>query len=80
MRGTHTGVSAFAQNGQPQPSFQDNAPIQNSTGYATTTAAARQALPQPSFNDNAAIAGGETVETPSSTTASIAAPAPSFNG
>ena len=73
-------VSAFAQNGQlPQPSFQDNAPVQESAGYATTSASTRQALPQPSFNDNAVIvAGGETVETSSTATASI--PAPSFNG
>ena len=73
-------VSAFAQDVQlPQPSFNDNAPIQASAGYATTSAKARQALPQPSFNDNAPIiAGGETVESPSTATAAV--PAPSFNG
>ena len=72
-------VSAFAQNAQlPQPSFNDNAPIQVSAGYATTSAATRVGLPQPSFNDNAMIAGGETVESPSTATAAI--PAPSFNG
>ena len=73
-------VSAFAQDGQlPQPSFQDNAPVQASGSYATTSVVARQAVPQPSFNDNAPIvAGGETREAPSTATAAI--PAPSFNG
>jgi hypothetical protein len=76
-------VSAFAQDArlQPQPSFNDNAPVASQPTTDTGTAIARQALPQPSFNDNAPIASDAVRTTTTSTdSASAAVPAPSFAG
>jgi hypothetical protein len=75
-------VSAFAQDGrlQPQPSFNDNAPVASQPTTDTGTVLARQALPQPSFNDNAPIASQAVRTTTSTDSASAAVPAPSFAG
>jgi hypothetical protein len=43
-------VSAFAQNGQPQPSFNDNAPIASQAVRTTVVSdSATAAAPAPSF-------------------------------
>jgi hypothetical protein len=50
-------VYAQAQGQWPQPSFNDDAPVQYSATPSPTsrTPIARQDLPQPSFNDNAPV-------------------------
>lgn len=69
-------ISAYA--GNPQPSFNDNAPVQSQPA-STETAVARADLPQPSFNDAMAVST-QVVVTPSSNPAATIAPAPSFAG
>ena len=69
-------LSAYA--GNPQPSFNDNAPVQ-SQPVSTETAVARGDLPKPSFNDNAE-ANAQAIVAPSVNATMATIPAPSFAG
>ncbi len=78
---TLSSASVNAQN--PQPSFQDSAPVQ--TAPATTeTVIVKQNFPKPSFQDNAEVAGAavviERADDAATPVAHSAAPLPSFNG
>lgn len=70
-------LSAYA--GNPQPSFNDNAPVQSQPASTGDTAIARRDLPQPSFNDNAE-ANNAVVVTPGVNATMATIPAPSFAG
>jgi hypothetical protein len=48
-------VYAQAQNRLPQPSFNDNAPIQSDSSSTQRTPIVHQDFPQPSFNDDAPV-------------------------
>ena len=69
-------ISAYA--GNPQPSFNDNAPVQSQPA-SSDTAIARGDLPKPSFNDNAE-ANAQAIVTPSVSATMATIPAPSFAG
>lgn len=71
-------VSATAFAADPQPSFNDNAPIQAEPARQATVV--KGDLPKPSFNDNAAIADSGETNTRGSDSAVANVPAPSFAG
>jgi hypothetical protein len=75
---TLASASVYAQN--PQPSFQDSAPVP-ATQTATNTVIVKQNFPQPSFNDNATVAAVVTQAAEAKpAVAHVSAPLPSFNG
>jgi hypothetical protein len=74
---TLASASVFAQD--PQPSFQDSAPVP--AAQIATNVIVKQNFPRPSFQDDAGIAaivaqGGEA----KAAVTHAAAPLPSFNG
>lgn len=77
---TLASASVHAQN--PQPSFQDSAPVQSAPA-ATDAVIVKQNFPKPSFQDNAEVAGVAVVTQavePKSADVHANAPLPSFNG
>jgi len=75
---TLASASVYAQN--PQPSFQDSAPVP-ATQTVTNAVVVKQNFPQPSFQDSAPVPAAQIVTndvTP--VVAHATAPLPSFNG